>query len=352
MKEREIDRNPGPAHDLPIWQVARATSAAPTYFKEVTIEKQKYLDGGFGANNPTVEIYEEVRRMNNNNDKSTASIISIGTGKNNEQRISSRLKGKDKVKEFFKAGLGGKYLDYMNFAKVWATNSETAHVDMTRRWVDSHKIFEYYRFNVEQGLDTMKLDEWKQRGRLRVGIGKSLARMKLKRKRAHETGIQLSKMSDSCTSSNANGTCDAPHTNSTTDQPENSADPTIAAGDLLAIPPWFRPRNKTLETIRHHTSQYLARPDVQQWIQECARLLVDGRRGRARADRQRWERACFGAWYQCRIGVCPRGEKEYHDRHALEKHLLDKHSNVYHRRNARGKKDLEAAIERCKVVVH
>ena len=128
-KEREIDRNPGPAHDLPIWQVARATSAAPTYFKEVTIEKQRYLDGGFGANNPTVEIYEEVRRMNNNNDKSTGSIISIGTGKNNEQRILSR---KDRLKELFKAGLG-KYLGYINFAKKWATNSETAHLDMTRR---------------------------------------------------------------------------------------------------------------------------------------------------------------------------------------------------------------------------
>lgn len=54
------DRNPSPAHDIPIWQVARATCAAPAYFKPAMIDGQEYLDGGFGTNNPCAEIFYEV----------------------------------------------------------------------------------------------------------------------------------------------------------------------------------------------------------------------------------------------------------------------------------------------------
>lgn len=358
-RERLIDRNPGPAHDLPIWEVARATSAAPTYFKEVTIEKQNYVDGGFGANNPSVEIYEEVRRMNNNNNQCISAIISIGTGKNNEQRMTSK---RTRIRNFFEAGLG-KYINYINFAKKWATNSEIAHIEMTRRWLAAEKGFEYFRFNVESGLDSMKLDEWRQRGRLRVGAGKCLAWMKAKRKPGTRSGIELSKVTNSGSSSENNTANNFLGTHPT---PTHSASVGRAAAadddhdddhhHHPQPPPWFQPHNSTLENIRVHTVLYLARPDVQSWIATCAQILVRGRRERALADKERWLRACFGAWYQCNIGLCPRGEKEYQDRHALEKHLLDKHGDVYRRRRVGdddvGRSELERAIERCKVVVH
>jgi len=38
--------------DVKIWQAARATSAAPSYFKPITVGKYTLLDGGLGANNP------------------------------------------------------------------------------------------------------------------------------------------------------------------------------------------------------------------------------------------------------------------------------------------------------------
>ena len=44
-----VERNPGYSQRIPIWQVARATSAAPTYFDSITIENRKYGDGGFGG---------------------------------------------------------------------------------------------------------------------------------------------------------------------------------------------------------------------------------------------------------------------------------------------------------------
>ena len=107
-EDQKTDRNPGPAHDLPIWQVARATSAAPTYFEEVKIEGLKYLDGGFGANNPCVEIFREVRKMNNYNKECIGTVVSIGTGMSDKGRFGDGKRAK------FRAGLG-KFLDFENF---------------------------------------------------------------------------------------------------------------------------------------------------------------------------------------------------------------------------------------------
>ena len=38
--------------EIKVWEAARATSAAPAYFKPFAIEKYELLDGGLGANNP------------------------------------------------------------------------------------------------------------------------------------------------------------------------------------------------------------------------------------------------------------------------------------------------------------
>jgi patatin-like phospholipase/acyl hydrolase len=56
-------RNPGGAQDVPITGVARATSAAPTYFKTMKIHGQGFQDGGFGANNPSQLAFVEVKDM-------------------------------------------------------------------------------------------------------------------------------------------------------------------------------------------------------------------------------------------------------------------------------------------------
>ena len=38
--------------NIKVWEAARATSAAPAYFKPFAIEKYHLIDGGLGANNP------------------------------------------------------------------------------------------------------------------------------------------------------------------------------------------------------------------------------------------------------------------------------------------------------------
>jgi len=37
---------------IEVWKAARATSAAPTYFKSIVAGDAELVDGGLGANNP------------------------------------------------------------------------------------------------------------------------------------------------------------------------------------------------------------------------------------------------------------------------------------------------------------
>lgn len=398
-EERKLDRNPDLAHDIPIWQVARATSAAPTYFKPPIIDGLEYVDGGFGANNPCAEIYEEVRRMNNNSKRCASIILSIGTGKNNEAR---RFKG---------TGFQ-RYLNYLNFARKWASDSEQTHLAMLKAKSEVH--FQYFRLNVEEGLDLMKLDEWRARGPVRTKIGERIGgfrssstkdrRIGNKAARASATkdmqAIFLKEKPDhlqygNCpTHTNGNGsvdhagqqvvevpseqftdptyTVDAVDNGSTAymehlgkeartntfDQPNGHSSTTSTSArkldpdaDNTDIPQWFRHKNRTLESIRKYTEDYLLDPNTTDMIERSAKLLVDGRRSRAKSDPQRWEKACFGTWYQCSIPECPRGEKEYEQRWQLRKHLLDKHRTEY-KTGVEGKGKLDDALNSCKIVVH
>ena len=398
-EERKLDRNPDLAHDIPIWQVARATSAAPTYFKPPIIDGLEYVDGGFGANNPCAEIYEEVRRMNNNSKNCASIILSIGTGKNSEAR---RFKG---------TGFQ-RYLNYLNFARKWASDSEQTHLAMLKAKNEVH--FNYFRLNVEEGLDLMKLDEWRARGSVRTKIGERIGSFRsssTKDRRKSNKSVGASAANDQQADSlkgmhdhlpTGNGTINTngnemvhnagqqilekpgeqitdPRYNvdgadndftahlellvkeaktDVFDQPnghppatDNSARNLEPGADKTKIPHWFRHKNRTLESIRECTEKYLSDPNTKEMIERCANLLVDGRRGRAKSDPQHWEKACFGTWYQCRIPACPRGEKEYEKRWQLRKHLLDKHRTEF-TRGAEGKSKLDDALDSCKIVVH
>ena len=381
LEAQKFDRNPAQAHDVPIWQVARATAAAPTYFKPVVIDGLEYVDGGFGAtNNPCEEIYDEVRKMNNNAKKCAKIIVSVGTGKNN------------KISRFQGQGLS-RYWNYLNFAMKWATDSERTHGNMikAKNALDPVDRFRYQRFNVEHGLDAMKLDEWRARHPLRTNLGVFIGKMKSRKARARpknagQPGAEAreSQSAEEKDEHSQNGNGDSedevpPDSRPALEQaqresnPPSSGRPNAASvneakesgtiiyvddattgrsptdDDLAGIPKWLLPKNKTIKTIRKHTEAYLAQEHVRDWIEECAKILVDGRRDRARSNKQRWERACFGAWYQCKVPGCPRGEKKYLQEKDIVKHLLDKHGEKFGR--VEDSEELEKILETCKKVV-
>jgi predicted acylesterase/phospholipase RssA len=66
-------------HEQPVWKVAAATAAAPTYFAPVQfLDEDAHVDGGVWANNPSmIAITEAVRRFGRSLDD--IRLLSVGT---------------------------------------------------------------------------------------------------------------------------------------------------------------------------------------------------------------------------------------------------------------------------------
>ncbi|KAG8885679.1 hypothetical protein FRB97_000122 [Tulasnella sp. 331] len=62
-----------------IWEAARATSAAPTYFPPMEVGDRSYTDGGVGFNNPILLVIVEARNVYGPT-RPIGCIISLGTG--------------------------------------------------------------------------------------------------------------------------------------------------------------------------------------------------------------------------------------------------------------------------------
>jgi uncharacterized protein len=75
--------------DFPLSVVARATSAAPTYFEPSALNDQALVDGGVFATNPAMCAFAEVMRF-----QPTADIVllSLGTGQRTRQRTFADVK--------------------------------------------------------------------------------------------------------------------------------------------------------------------------------------------------------------------------------------------------------------------
>lgn len=302
---------PGPAHDIPILEVARATTAAPGYFKEVIIDGRQYIDGGFGANNPCLEIFLEVLNLNNQNKNCLGCVMSIGTGKNADQRFQHKT-GRVKIP----TGRLGQFLHYLGFAQKMATDPEKAHENMKAHWQRDKESWMYQRLNFENEHGRMKLDEWKCRSPTRIALGRCIGKTKFWISRAR-----------SPKSSNDGDDEKAPAL--ATNLASQSGDGSAKHSFEDFINPFFQPQNKTLETLRTQTEAYLHRSDVQAELQRFADYLVANRRARVRADPERWHRACFGTWYQCQVEDCQKGEYEYPDENSMRRHLRDKHADVF-----------------------
>lgn len=67
-----------------IWEASRATTAAPTFFKRISIgeegrAKEDFIDGGIRCNNPVKQVIEEARTLFGDN-SILGCLVSIGTG--------------------------------------------------------------------------------------------------------------------------------------------------------------------------------------------------------------------------------------------------------------------------------
>ena len=217
---------------IPLHKVARATAAAPAYFRPVRILPAhrgmplpaiRFKDGGFGCNNPSEEAFHDVREAHGGLTKNIGPFISIGTGVGKFKLFSN------KQGNFRDVGANAK-------AAVKRTTLTTlTHKSMSYlAEFDKEKRFPYYRFDGGEVLGEIALDEWKNHHSSR----------------------------------------------------KDNANATRGKGA------------KTLETIRKAVQGYLESKNVQQDLEDVAKLLVSRRRLRAE-DASRWERFATSSYYMC-----------------------------------------------------
>ncbi|GAP91468.1 putative acyl transferase acyl hydrolase lysophospholipase [Rosellinia necatrix] len=128
-----------------IWQVARATSAATTFFKSIKVGRDnvEFIDAGFGHNNPCEVLIEEAQRQFPARHYWQA--LSIGTG------LGSVVTIKDSRWAILEA------------LKKMASSSTMVATRLNNKYRGSDQ---YYRFNVERGLDDIKLSDWDKASRI------------------------------------------------------------------------------------------------------------------------------------------------------------------------------------------
>lgn len=142
-----------------IWEAARATTAAPTFFKRITIAddggaQEDFLDGGLRFNNPARLVLEEAMKSFGGGSK-LGCLVSIGTGHPGTIGLSQP----DAFQKILPTEMVG-------VLKRIATNcEETAH-ELAGRFRQSPD--RYFRYCVSHGVGSISLEEWKKMNEVQV----------------------------------------------------------------------------------------------------------------------------------------------------------------------------------------
>ena len=162
-----------------IWEAVRATSAAPTFFKPITITMPPpggtFVDGALTHNNPGELALSEAQRI-----WSTVkrfSLTSFGTGRSKAVKIidttSKNLDGlssKMATLRFTTGRTSRVAAGQAALGKIretcveLASSSEPVHQRLFKDSTSANpeKQFPYHRFNVERDMHEIELQEWKQ----------------------------------------------------------------------------------------------------------------------------------------------------------------------------------------------
>lgn len=132
-------------HDCTIWQVARATSAATTFFKSIKVGRDEieFIDAGFGYNNPCEILIREAKQQFPEHEKMR--VLSLGTGLGDVVTINNTR------------------LSIIKALKKMAASSKQVAARLDKQYGDSDQ---YFRFNVDQGLQDIRLSDWEKASRI------------------------------------------------------------------------------------------------------------------------------------------------------------------------------------------
>ena len=134
-----------------ICEVARATSAATTFFEDVIIGpyRSRYTEGGLVSNNPINQVWSEAQdiwcREEGNLQEKAKCIVSIGTGNPGVKPLSDTY-----------LKLSSSSMDLVTQTEKTAGEFERIHRDLL---ISPQR---YFRFNVERGLEDIGLAEYEK----------------------------------------------------------------------------------------------------------------------------------------------------------------------------------------------
>ena len=137
-------------HSTRIWEALRATSAAPTFFEEISFGSPKiwHLDGGVGYNNPCCEVDYAAKSLWEG--RPIGCIVSVGTG-------LQTLPSVKKANTWLPFGLG---TDIALASALASMATGTARVDNEMQRMYYNTATEYHRFDVDGGLSGISLEEF------------------------------------------------------------------------------------------------------------------------------------------------------------------------------------------------
>jgi len=157
-----------PHSNCKIWEAARATSATPTFFKHIEIGRaQPYIDGGLGRNNPSRVVLDEARALFGT--RHIGCLVSVGTG--HTETISVKKPG------------GFRHIvptDIFDTLRAITIDCEATHEAMLGLFAKLPTT--YFRLNVEQGMQGMKLSEWERLGNVEAHTAQYMRRKEFEEK--------------------------------------------------------------------------------------------------------------------------------------------------------------------------
>jgi predicted acylesterase/phospholipase RssA len=144
----------GVANQMPnctIWEALCASMAHPELFKSIEIGdapmQESFVDGALGCNNAIRHVLAEAKALFPGGHPS--SVLSIGAG----HARTIQVPGPSPFQRFLPTNV-------LAVMKEIATHSGRVAQEMAERFQGTTNV--YFRFNIDQGLQNVKLSDWEQ----------------------------------------------------------------------------------------------------------------------------------------------------------------------------------------------
>lgn len=148
-------------HKTRIWEAARATSAASSFFDSIKIGQfqQEFVDGAVGTNNPVGQLWNEAKDVWSDKalEVNIKCLVSIGSGVPSLDSFGS---------SFFEIGKTLKHI---------ATDTEKTAESFHRAHSDLDDGNRYFRFNVSHGLESIGLEDASQKNKIMAATNRYVA---------------------------------------------------------------------------------------------------------------------------------------------------------------------------------